>query len=125
MFIFGVIIIKHKIMKTKILVLLGLLLFAVSVPAMAIIQDDGGGFEASQLITLLNPAIVFFAVQLAKKVTLINSTVILAILVPGISLLGSWLISLVVPDTSFFITFLIGLGSTFVYELQKQLSSST
>ena len=85
-------------------------------------EDTGGGFDPAQLITLLNPAIVFFAIQLAKKVTLINSTVILAILVPGLSLLGSWLVSLIVPDSSFFVTFLVGLVSTFVYELYKQLN---
>lgn len=109
----------------KILLAFLLLTFFFTLPVMAMVQEDtGGGFQASDLIILLNPAIVFFAVQMSKKITMISSTVILAILVPGISLLGSWLISLVVPDSSFLVTFLVGLGSTFVYELQKQLSGN-
>lgn len=104
---------------------LTLMLMMLSLTPLFALQDDTGGFEVSQLLTLLNPAIVFFAIQLAKKVTLINSTVILAILVPGLSLLGSWLVSLIVPDSSFFVTFIVGLASTFVYELYKQLSGGT
>jgi hypothetical protein len=100
------------------------ILFFVSIPLFAITQDTSGGFDVSQLVALLNPVLVYFAIQLAKKITSINSTVILAVLVPGVSLLGSYLLSLVVSDGGFLLTFLIGFASTFVYELQKQLSGS-
>lgn len=106
-------------------VFLIVLLLLVSIPIFAFTQDNVGGFDASQFITLLNPAIIFFAIQLAKKITAINSKVILAILVPGISLLGSWLVSLIVPDTSFLLTFIVGFASTFVYELYKQVTTVT
>lgn len=109
-------------MKKFIYALMFLALFFTT--PMFALQEDTGGFEISQLLTLLNPAIVFFAVQASKKIIAFNSTVILAVLVPGLSLLGSWLIGLVVPDTSFFVTFLVGLASTFVYELYKQLSGA-
>ena len=108
----------------KVILFFFLLALFCSPPLFAIAQDDSGGFtfDAVQLVALLNPVIVFLAIQGAKKITAINSTVMLAVLVPGISLLGAWLISLIVPDLSFLLAFVFGFLSTFIRELQKHLT---
>lgn len=105
-------------MKKLVLVILMALFFSVPVFAL---QDSEGGFDPMELVAVLNPIVVFLAIQLSKKIVAWNSTVILAVLVPGLSLLGGWLVSFIFPDTSFLLTFLLGFVSTFVYELQKQL----
>jgi len=109
----------------KVILLLFLMVLFVSPPLFAMTQDDAGfSFDAVQLVALLNPVIVFLAIQAAKKITSINSTVILAVLVPGISLLGAWLVSLIVPDASFLLAFVFGFLATFIRELQKHLTST-
>lgn len=107
-------------MKSK-LIMTALLLICVT-PIFALTQDTEG-FDAVQLIALLNPVIVFLAIQGAKLVGKINSTVILAVLIPGLSLLGSYLIGLVVPELNFWAAAGFGFIATFIRELQKALAT--
>lgn len=112
-------------MKTNATILIIQLAFFVTMPLFAVTQDGSGtfSFDATQLLALLNPVVAWLVIQGVKLIGKINSTVILAILVPGLSLLGAYLLSLLAPDVNFWFALVIGFLATFIRELQKALTA--
>jgi hypothetical protein len=100
-----------------------LLLLLAVVPVFALTQDVPDVTNPASLVVLLMPAITWLAVEAAKKISTLlgNAGIaggwILGLIVPGLSALLAYLLTLVSPDASFGLAFVLGLGSTFINEL--------
>lgn len=101
------------------------LVVALTIVVLAVI-----GILPDELIALLMPVIVWLATGFVNwlKATLGNSgfggTVLTTMVVPALSLLLSFLGSLISPDLSFWQLFALGLLSVFINEVVKQWDQS-
>lgn len=107
------------------LLALFLMLFCV-VPVLALQEVIPDVTDPNQLVSLLAAPITWLAVEGAKKLVgalggSLTGGWILALVVPGLSALGAYLITLLEPDASYIATLLIGLGSTFIDQAIKKL----
>lgn len=118
-------------MKINLKFLFTMLLLLTIVPIFAFTQDNGSVPDVTQpgnIVLLLMPAITWLAVEIVKRVlSALGGTIagkwILGLLVPGLSALAAYLLTLYSPDTSFFLALLLGFASTFVDQLIKQLKN--
>lgn len=85
-----------------------------------------GGMLPQDLIVLIAPVIVYLStatVNYLKHLTGnggFGGTILTTLIVPLLSLLAAWIVSLVAPQSNFWITFAIGIAGTYINELLKQ-----
>lgn len=89
-----------------------------------LLQEGVNISDPSQLIVLLNPIIVYLAIEVAKLVKTIVPTWLLGLAVPLLSAAGAYLVNMMF-DANFVVTFALGFASTFIYELVKRLKGKT
>jgi hypothetical protein len=78
------------------------------------------------LILTLTPIVVLLATELVKKIPLnFNGISIVLIIVPILSALVAWLGTLIIGNGDFWLQAGIGLISTFVYEVIRQLKANS
>lgn len=112
-------------MKLKFIFLFLLLLLAVPVMATSTELFAEEVFDPLQLVSLLSPIIVWGAVELVRKLILISSVWILVLLVPLFSGISTYLLSLIIDDLNFIVTFALGFVSTFIDQIKKHLQASS
>ena len=95
-----------------------------------ILQVATADFSLSTIINILMPAIIFFASYLTNLIkakitgTGIGGTVLVAIIIPLLSLAIAYIGFLIVPGLNFWLSAGLGLLSVFINELLKQLKQS-
>lgn len=78
--------------------------------------------DITQIITLLMPLIVFGATELVKVVNRnISGVLVVAVVVPGLSALIAFIGTLITPEATWLVNFVVGFISVFVNELIRQL----
>lgn len=107
-------------MKKLLFVFALLLMFTTSAFALVEVQE-ADVTDPNALVALLNPVIIFIALQGVKLIKKIAPGWLLGLIIPGLSALGAYLVGLVSPDSSFILTFVLGFGSTFIHQLKVNL----
>ena len=82
--------------------------------------------ESSEIIVAFTPGIVFLAIQLIKwlkpKLMKIPKEVVVFVLVPGLSVLYTYIARLAAsPDMSFWLQVALGFSAIFIYEAYKDI----
>lgn len=94
-------------------------------PLFLMAQSDVDVSNPLSIVAYLAPFIVFLVTQIVKWIKPLLPSWILGVIVPGLSLAVAYLMGLAEnPELAFLPQFLLGLASTFVHQLYKQLTSA-
>lgn len=114
-------------MKFNLKFLLTIVALVLAVPVFALVSQEVPDItDPSNLVVLLMAPITWLAVEAAKLIKkLIGGSIaggwILGLIVPGLSALGAYILTLVVPDAPFLVALGLGLASTFVDQLIQKI----
>lgn len=104
---------------------LKLLVVVLLAPMALMAQEENIDFgNATSVITWLMPLITLGTTWLIKKIAPVITGTTTLIVVPLVSTAIAWIGTVLQPDSSFIISFLVGLGSVFLNQLYRSITSN-